>query len=202
MKKILIQFAHPVRSRSRINAALMGAVRDLDGVTVNDLYASYPDLMIDIRREQELCTDHDIIIFQYPFYWYSSPSIINEWMDLVLQHGWAYGSAGHALEGKYMLQTITAGGDDAMYQQDGFNGCTINELLLPYRTTAKICRMRWLPPFTVLGIHRGLSKVQLHDRAEGYRRTLIALREETLDIRLATSLPYLNSDLDSLIRRS
>ena len=86
MRKVLINFAHPARKRSKINSALRAALEGLDDVTINDLYANYPDFLIDVEREQSLCEDHDVIIFQHPFYWYSTPAIMKEWLDLVLQH--------------------------------------------------------------------------------------------------------------------
>ncbi|AKB85113.1 NAD(P)H-dependent oxidoreductase [Methanococcoides methylutens] len=202
MNRILINFAHPSRPRSKINNALRAAVEDLENVTINDLYANYPDFLIDIKREQSLCEDHDIIIFQHPFYWFSTPSIMKEWLDLVLEHGWAYGLKGKALEGKIFLQSITAGGDDSTYREGGCNIFTIRELISPYYAMAKVCRMKWLPPFTVLGIHGGLSKEKVNAHVEDYRRTIIALRDETLDIEKAQQEKYLNSDLNSIIRRS
>jgi glutathione-regulated potassium-efflux system ancillary protein KefG len=201
MNKVLINFAHPARARSTINNALRAAVENLEDVTFNDLYATYPDFLIDVKREQRLCENHDVIIFQHPFYWYSTPAIMKEWLDLVLEHGWAYGSEGKALEGKIFLQAITAGGDDSTYQKDGFNVFTIGELTSPYRATAKLCQMVWLPPFTVLGIHKGLPVEKIRAHAEDYRRAVIALRDATLDTRKAGQGQYLNSDLNSTIRR-
>ena len=201
MKKILINFAHPARARSKINNALRSAVEDLEDVTFNDLYANYPDFLIDVKREQRLCEDHDVIIFQHPFYWYSTPSIMKEWLDLVLEHGWAYGSQAKALKGKLFLQAITAGGDDSTYQKDGYNEFTIGDLTSPYRATAKLCKMEWLPPFVVLGVHRGLPDEKVQAHAEDYRRTVIALRDGTLDTHQARQGQYINSDLNSTIRR-
>ncbi len=202
MKKILINFAHPTIARSKINAALRAAVEGLEGITFNDLYAAYPDFLIDVKREQELCESNDIIIFQHPFYWYSTPAIMKEWLDLVLQHDWAYGSKGKALEGKLFLQAITGGGDDAVYQKDGFTTFTIGDLISPMRATAKLCNMVWLPPFTVLGVHRGLPHEQVNAHAEDYRRTVIALRDETMDLEKVGADQYINSDLNTTIRRS
>lgn len=201
MNKILIIFAHPAKSHSKINNNLRAAVEGLENVTLNDLYANYPDFLIDVKREQSLCEDHDVIIFQHPFYWYSTPSIIKEWLDLVLEYDWAYGSKGNALEGKLFLQAITAGGDASTYQKDGFNIFTIRELTTPYCAMAKLCKMNWLPPFAVLGIHGGLSDEEIKVHVEDYRRTIIALRDGTLDIEKAKQGQYLNSDLDSIIRR-
>ena len=202
MRRVLIQFAHPARSRSKINNALRAAVEDLEEITVNDLYASYPDFLIDVKREQQLCETHDVIIFQHPFYWYSTPAIMKEWLDLVLEHGWAYGKQANVLKGKLFLQALTAGGDDITYRKDGYNQFTIGELISPYRATAKLCKMEWIPPFAVLGIHRGIPAAQVNGYAEDYRRAVIALRDGTLDTQQARQGQYLNSDLDSIIRRS
>jgi len=201
MNKILINFAHPAIARSKINRALRAAVEHLEGITFNDLYANYPDFLIDVKKEQSLCENHDIIIFQHPFYWYSTPAIMKEWLDLVLEHGWAYGSQAKALKGKYLIQAITAGGDESFYQKEGFNAFTIGELTSPYRATAKLCKMNWLPPFTVLGIHRGLPEEKIKVYAEDYRRTVIALRDATLDLEQVQQYQYINSDLNSTIRR-
>ncbi len=201
MKKVLIQFAHPAIARSKINKALRAAVEDLEGVTVNDLYAIYPDFLIDVKKEQQLCETHDVIIFQHPFYWYSTPAIMKEWLDLVLEHGWAYGKNAKGLEGKIFLQAFTAGGDDTTYRKDGFNEFTIGELISPYRATAKLCKMDWLPPFAVLGIHRGIPHEKINGYAEDYRRAVIGMRDGTLDTQQAREGLYLNSNLNSIISR-
>lgn len=201
MKRILINYAHPARARSIINKTLLAAIEGLENVTINDLYANYPDFLIDVKREKSLCETHDVIIFQHPFYWYSTPAIMKEWLDLVLEHGWAYGSQAKGLEGKFFMQAITAGGDDSTYRRDGYNEFTIGELTSPYRATAKLCKMAWLPPFAVLGIHRGLPEAEIKAHAEDYRRAVIALRDGTLDFEKAVQSPYLNSDLNSIIRR-
>ena len=100
MSQILVLFAHPVLEKSRVQHSLLQAVSDLENVTVNDLYERYPDFDIDVRKEKKLLLAHDIIIWQHPFYWYSSPALLKQWQDLVLEHGWAYGKNGTALAGK------------------------------------------------------------------------------------------------------
>ena len=201
MKKILILFAHPAIARSIMNRAMKEAVTGLDGVMIHDLYSCYPDFYIDVGYEQRLCEEHDVIIFQHPFYWYSTPSIIKEWLDLVLQHGWAYGSEGRALEGKYYCHALTAGGDDTTYRSQGANLFTIDELLAPFRATANLCRLRWLPPFAVLGIHRGLPDGLIRSHARDYHALVTALRDEQLDLAAVTNSAYLNSNLTGVIRQ-
>ena len=199
MKKILILFAHPAFKRSKINVALREAVENLEGITFHDLYASYPDFLIDVPHEQHLCESHEVIVFHHPFYWYSTPAIIKEWFDLVLEHDWAYGSEGNALAGKITFQALTAGGDHKNYRADGLNLFTIRELTTPYRSTANLCQMEWLPPFAVLGIHRGLSEEVLTRHAEDYRRVIIALRDNRLDLAEACDCELLNQDLNKII---
>jgi glutathione-regulated potassium-efflux system ancillary protein KefG len=200
MNKILILFGHPAFKRSIINAALRKAVDDLEGVTFHDLYAAYPDFLIDVLHEQRLCEEHDVIVIQHPFYWYSTPAILKEWFDLVLEHAWAYGSAGHSLAGKVTFQALTAGGDRRDYRSDGLNLFTVRELTAPYRATANLCQMQWLPPFGVLGIHRGLPREAYVRHAEDYRRILIALRDNRLDVGKAADFELLNWDLDAIIK--
>ena len=109
MKKILILFAHPAFQKSLINKALLNQVKGIEGVTINNLYEKYPDFFIDVAVEQKLLLEHDIIVWHHPFYWYSAPAIIKEWMDLVLEHGFAYGSKGRALEGKWAISAVSTG---------------------------------------------------------------------------------------------
>jgi len=200
MKKILINFAHPAKSNSRINNTLLKAIEGLDNVTINDLYAHYPDFIIDVEREQHLCAINDIIIFQHPFYWYSNPSIMNEWMELVLKHGWAYGSEQNALKGKYWMQAISTGVDNKSYQKKGSVGYTINEFLTPFKATANLCQMINLPPFMVMGANDGLSHEDINDYAQNYRRVLIALKDETIDLKKILGLTFMN-DILSLLKK-
>ena len=110
--KILIIFAHPKMSDSIVQTKMLGAVRNLEGVTIHDIYAAYPDFLIDVDHEQELLLEHDLVVLQHPFYWYSAPAIIKEWLDLVLEHDWAYGARGTKLHGKFMMQAISTGGPE------------------------------------------------------------------------------------------
>ena len=85
------------------------------GVTINSLYDRYPDFYIDVIAEQQLLLEHDIIIWQHPFFWYSGPALLKEWFDLVLQHGFAYGEKGLKLQGKKAMSVITTGGRQDVY---------------------------------------------------------------------------------------
>lgn len=173
---VLILFAHPAPQRSRVNRALRRAVIDLPGVTFHDLYAAYPDFMIDVADEQALLLANDVIILQHPFYWYSAPAILKEWQDLVLQHGFAYGIDGRALAGKTLMSAISTGGHEASYDETGMNRFAIAELLRPFEQTARLCGMNWLPPFIIHGTH-AIEDDAISRSAEAYRQLIGELRE-------------------------
>lgn len=196
-KRVLILFAHPAFQRSRVNRELIKNIDTIPGVTVNDLYEQYPTLFIDIAREQQLLTDHDVIIMHHPFYWYSTPAILKEWQDLVLQHGWAYGREGKALRGKYMLNVVTTGGPETAYSAAGYNRFTLRQLLAPLEQTAFLCRMTYLAPFVVHGTHLMKSQV-IQQHASDYRHLLEALVADRIDLEKAADIDRINTDLDSL----
>ncbi|MCK5376777.1 MAG: NAD(P)H-dependent oxidoreductase [Acidobacteria bacterium] len=198
-RQILILFAHPAVRRSRVNRRLIEAVRTLDGLMIHDLYETYPDFDIDVAREQELLAAHDLVVFQHPFYWYSTPAILKEWLDLVLEHGWAYGRDGNALEGKTLMSATTTGGAEDAYCHQGANRFFMRELLAPIEQTARLCGMEYLPPFVVHGTFQ-LTDREIDHHGADYRRSLEALRDGTLDLEAVQRLPRLNSDLDAVVR--
>ena len=179
-KKILALFAHPRLGTSIVQRAMLKAIEGLDNVTVHDLYAAYPDFMIDVAREQALLLEHDVIVFQHPFYWYSSPAIIKEWMDLVLEHGWAYGTGGAKLHKKFMMSAISTGGDNDAYHHTGRNRFEVEELLAPFNQTAHLCGMAYLKPFIIF-TGRQMDAAELAGHAESYRDVLVDLRDGRLD---------------------
>ena len=198
VNRILILFAHPALEKSRVNQVLAKEVRDLDGVTFHDLYEEYPEFDIDVGREQKLLEAHDLVVLHHPFFWYSTPAILKQWQDLVLEHGWAYGRTGSALRGKKVLSVITTGGREIAYQKDGHNRFTMRQLLAPIEQTAYLCGMDYLPPFVVHGTH-GMTAPEMDAHARDYRRALEALRDGRLDFEAANEHARLNAALDSTI---
>ena len=191
MNKILILFAHPLYEKSRVHYALVKSLPQSDSITFHDLYESYPDFNIDIKFEQQLLIDHNIIIFQHPFYWYGVPSLIKQWIDMVLQYGWAYGPGGEALKDKVVFNAISTGGSETVYSSEGRNRFTIKEFLAPIEQTFKLCHMDYLPPFVIHGTH-SLTSNQINEYAELYRRLLILLENDSFNIENYSNIKYLN----------
>lgn len=155
---------------------LVDKLEHIDGVTFHDLYELYPDFNIDLHREQELLSNHDIVVWHHPFYWYSCPPLMKQWIDVVLEYRWAYGPQGNALAGKQALNVITAGGTREVYCAEGYNHYSINQFLVPFEQTAKLCGMEYLPPFAVTGTH-GLSEDDLEKYGRQYQNLIRRLQE-------------------------
>ncbi len=174
--RILVLFGHPAVRKSRVNRRMAEAAASIPGVTLRDLYELYPDFVIDVDVEKKQLLAHDIIVFQHPFYWYSTPAIFKEWFDLVLEYGFAYGPGGTALHGKSWLTAITAGGQKQSYCSEGHNAFSIRELLAPMEQTATLCGMQFLEPHVTYGVHQLDSKTEIPAAVEAYVRRLESLK--------------------------
>lgn len=195
--RILILFAHPVFEKSRIHRQL---VRNLpDNVTFRDLYELYPEFNIDVAAEKQLLLDHDIIIWQHPIYWYSCPAVLKQWIDLVLEAGWAYGPGGTALAGKSVFQALSTGGAESTYTPEGFHKFTLQEFLVPFKRTAELCNMAYLPPFAVHGSHR-MSRTEIGNAASEYMAFLKYLASNSIDIEELKKHKYMNDWYNQTIK--
>jgi putative NADPH-quinone reductase len=176
-RSILVLYAHPNPAQSHAQKILLAAIQNLEGVVVHDLYRMYPHFYIDPAAEQKALRQADLIIFQHPFYWYSVPALLKEWLDIVLERGFAYGPGGTLLQGKDFLQVVSFGNREASYQRSGGNRFTLTELLRPFEATAQLCGLKYHKPFTVQAGSYA-EPAQLQARAEAYRQLLIQYRNE------------------------
>ena len=176
MRKVLVLFAHPKFEHSEANQALIQAANGLENVEIRDLYELYPDFNISIQDEQEALFEAQVVIWHHPIYWYSCPPLMKQWIDLVLEFGWAYGPGGIYLKGKHILNAITSGGSQEAYQYEGKNNYKIEDFLRPFEQTARLCHMNYLSPFHVAGTYK-ISDSELIRKAESYRELLLNLRD-------------------------
>ncbi len=174
--RILVLFAHPRFEDSLTHQALFAAYQGIAGIQIRDLYELYPDFNIDVATEKAALAENDLIIWQHPLYWYSCPPLLKQWIDMVLEFGWAYGPGGNALEGKYFLQLVSSGGSRAVYSSEGRNRFTLPTFLSPFNQTVHLCKAHYLPPFAVQGTHR-LTGLERQNYAEKFRLALMALQQ-------------------------
>lgn len=182
MAKVLVIYAHPGQRFSRANKSMAAEARNLKEITFVDLYADYPRHDIDVAREQKRLLDHDVIVFQFPIYWYSTPSLLKEWLDLVLQYGFAYGHEGDALKGKTLLLAVTAGGPEDAYQAGGYQNYPLREFLLPLQQTAALCGMNFATPFVLFGALAADPQMGIVAHSSAYAKLLRAIRDDNYNL--------------------
>ena len=181
MAKLILYYAHPGHIHSQVNAAMYAAAGQVEGITRVDLYAEYPRFDIDPDGEQKRLLEHDIILFQFPLFWYSTPSILKEWQDIVLEHGFAYGTGGTALAGKQMMLAVTAAGPQDAYAPEGYQHHHLRSFLRPLEQTASLCNMQFLPPYVLFGSLKAPNSGQVGPHVDGYRYLLEGLRDGRFD---------------------
>ncbi|MEO1050525.1 MAG: NAD(P)H-dependent oxidoreductase [Bacteroidota bacterium] len=196
MKKVLILFAHPRLEQSKINKALIEAAAQVSDIKIHDLYELYPDFNVDLESEKSLLQEHDVVVWHHPFYWYSCPPLLKQWIDIVLEYNWAYGPKGDALEGKVALNVLTAGGTRPVYCTDGKNRYSVVEFLRPFEQTARLCGMTYLPPFAIMGTHK-VDKAAMAEYQNQYISLLNALKNEELDAGKCQGYEFIN-DIESI----
>ncbi len=119
------------------SAADFGARRDPDYLT----YAleqrhnvSAGTLAPDIRAELDKLVAADLLILNFPVYWFSMPAILKGWIDRVFVSGLCYGGRRifdqGGLVGKRALVGLTIGGRETMFGPEGIHG-PLDQLLRP-----------------------------------------------------------------------
>ena len=169
--KTIVLICHPHMEQSVVNRQLAAAINHTHNITVRYLYDLYPNFEINIKLEQQLLETFDRIVFQFPFYWYSAPSLLREYLDQVLTYGWAYGEAGNALKGKECLLAVTCGAHEAGFSAKGKVHYTVTDLLRPFQATCRYVGMKYLTPFIIYDtVH--LTQIQLDKHCIHYRSLL------------------------------
>ncbi|KAF3843174.1 hypothetical protein F7725_002023 [Dissostichus mawsoni] len=83
-------------------------------------------LTADITEEQRKLTEADLVIFQFPMYWFTVPAIMKGWMDRVLTLGFAFTHEKRYSQGifkdKKAMLSFTTGSQESMFTANGING--------------------------------------------------------------------------------
>ncbi len=144
MKNVLIVSGHTDLKQSFANQIIIDELKRLlpqaEYALLDDLY---PDYRIDVPTEQERLLRADIIVMQFPFFWYTMPSLMKKWGENVFVHGFSHGSTGNKLHGKKLIMSFTAGAPESMYQHGGLQNYTIDEFMPPMKQFANLCGMEW-----------------------------------------------------------
>ncbi|XP_016093257.1 ribosyldihydronicotinamide dehydrogenase [quinone]-like [Sinocyclocheilus grahami] len=107
-------------------------------------------LASDIVDEHKKLKEADLVIFQFPMYWFSVPAIMKGWMDRVLTLGFAYTLEKRYSEGifrdKKAMLSFTTGSHETMFSSNGING-DMNVTLWPIQNgVLNYCGFQVLAP--------------------------------------------------------
>ena len=171
MLRIVVLCAHPQLEHSRVTRALAQAAAAAPQVEVRDLYALYPDYLIDVPAEQTALADASLVVWLHPLHWYGMTPMLKLWADEVLAFGWAYGPGGTALRGKDLWLAVSTGGSAAAYRPDGLNRYFFDAFVPPYEQTAQLVGLRFLPPLVLHGAHRA-SQADIEAHAQMFAARL------------------------------
>lgn len=134
----------------------------------------------DIQAEMEKLDWCDVLIFQFPLWWFSMPAILKGWVDRVFAMGRIYGGGkwydNGIFKGKKAMLSLTTGGPETMYSETGVNG-NIHDILFPINHgILRFVGFDVLPPFVVWSPSR-LGDDERHAYLEAYKQRLLTIQE-------------------------
>ncbi|TKB58331.1 NAD(P)H-dependent oxidoreductase [Ferrimonas aestuarii] len=176
MSKVLVISGHPELSKSFTNTVILEQLSaGLEDVEIRRLDSLYPNYQIDVNAEQQALVEADVIVLQFPYYWYSMPALMKKWMDDVFSFNFAYGPQGDKLKGKDFILSFTVGGPEEAYSPLGYNHFSIEQLMRPLEQTAYLAGMNYRKPvYThgmvyIPGVYNELDQVQAKARDHANR---------------------------------
>jgi NAD(P)H dehydrogenase (quinone) len=148
---------------------------------VEEKYATEIDgFSADIKAEIEKLLWCDVLIFQFPLWWFGLPAILKGWVDRVFASGKIYGGGrwydNGVLKRKKAMLSLTTGGRLTMYTEIGING-DINSILYPINHgILRFVGFDVIPPFIVFGTSQ-IDDERRKGYLEEYKDRLITIRE-------------------------
>lgn len=161
----VILLAHPDFAKSKANKALTNAVKDNADVRVVELYTA----PFTLEHYKPIISAAKTIVFQFPFYWASAPSMLKKWCDEILM------GLTNEVKGKKLLVATTTGSEQDAYRSGGRNQYTLDELLRPYQLLANHSGMIWQTPFVVYGASLPDADKRIKAGAASYKEIIHAL---------------------------
>ena len=151
MTNVLIVSGHPrLDDDSLANKTIVEELASLiPGTVVDQLDELYPDYRIDVATEQAKLAAADVIVLQYPLWWYGWPALLQKWMEDVFVRGFSHGSSGTALRGKKLVVSVTTGAGESYYsaQPGGFD-----RFLAPAMATSALVGLEYVGSLPLYGV--------------------------------------------------
>ena len=145
----------------------------------------------DLQAEMDKLAWCDVLVLQFPIWWLGLPAILKGWIDRVFAVGRAYGGGlwfdRGRLSGKRAMLSVTMGGPEGAYTDDGMYGASAKSILHPINHgTLGFVGFCVVEPFIVYAPGRMDEEARL--------RALAEYRTRLLDLENAPTLPMPCSD--------
>jgi glutathione-regulated potassium-efflux system ancillary protein KefF len=172
----LMILAHPDISASIANKTISERVKEYHPeLEIRNIFEQSKNYHFDVKNEQEALLRHELIILQFPMYWYNMPAILKGWIDQVFTYQFAYGSNGNKLRGKFLMPSITIGQSKENFENKGVS--IIDSLLLPLKKTAEYSGMKYLQPELLFDISTvtGHSHEEIQTAAQAHSAKITSI---------------------------
>ena len=135
----------------------------------------------DIQGELDKLLWADLLILNFPIFWFSAPAMLKGWIDRVLVSGVCYGGKRFydqgGLAGKRAMVTVTLGGREHMFGEGAIHG-PLEDMLRPIlRGTLAYVGYDVMPPFVAWHVPY-ISAEARQDFLVGYEQRLQGLADE------------------------
>jgi len=157
----------------------------------------HESLPADVKEEVEKIFWADLLLLQFPLWWFGPPAILKGWMDRVFVYGGLYtGARKHdrgRCRGKRALMCVTSGSAETACTYNGYEGDT-SLILWPSLFAFRYVGFTVLQPFIIHGVRGGLKGPD----AEAQHRVLDSRKQEyreyLLHIDDAPTVPFNSAD--------
>lgn len=151
MSNVLVVSGHPRTGDDSVaNKTILEELTSLlPGAEIDHLDELYPDYVFDVEAEQSKLAAADVIVLQYPLWWYGWPALLQKWMEDVFVRGFSHGLTGTALRGKKLVVSVTTGAGESYYsaQPGGFD-----RFLAPAMATCALTGMEFAGSLPLFGV--------------------------------------------------
>lgn len=176
-KKTLVIMAHSNPSESKINKRIKESLENEDSIIFKDIKTLYSDYNFDIKKEQEDILKVDKIVFQFPVYWFTAPSILKQWVDDVFVNDFAFNYDDDGtfealnLLGKKFQMIVSLGESEKTYKEIDVK---IEDCLSSYSHTASLLGMKEEDTFMIYGVDSGeYTDLQLDEIINNVKNSIL-----------------------------
>lgn len=191
---VLVVSGHPNIEQSIATKTIMEEVgHALPDAELVYLDKEYPDFHIDVNKERQRVQNADIIVMQYPIYWYTPPANMKQWQDAVFTYGFAHDANGGMLKSKKLILSMTSGAPADQYRTGARMNYPMETFQVPLKQFANLSGMDYAGMVYTGGYNLGRRTQERDQQIQMAKEHAKQLVER---IREAESEKYININIE------